>query len=305
MKKKRLFALLMAAALATTMTACGGSAGDASTGGASAEGSVETGDAGLGVISVVSREDGSGTRGAFVELTGVEQKDADGNKTDMTTEDAIITNKTDVMLSTVAGDPAAIGYVSLGSLNDNVKAVKIDGAEATSENVKSGAYKVSRPFNVATKGEPTGVAGDFMNFILSADGQAIVSDGYIAVDDAAAAFQTDGSSGKIVVGGSSSVSPLMEKLIEAYQKINAAAEIELQTSDSTSGMTGTIDGTFDIGMASRELKDEEAAELTGTAIALDGIAVIVNNENPIDELTTEQVMQIYTGEITDWADLTK
>lgn len=183
--------------------------------------------------------------------------------------------------------------------------MKIDGAEATPENVKSGTYKLSRPFNVATKGEPSGVAKDFMNFIMSADGQKIVSEDYIAIDDAAAAFQTDGSSGKIVVGGSSSVSPLMEKLAEAYQKINAAAEIEIQTQDSTSGMTGTIDGTYDIGMASRELKDEEAAELTGVAIALDGIAVIVNNENPVTELSTEQVMQIYTGEVTDWAGLTK
>ncbi|MBS6546058.1 MAG: substrate-binding domain-containing protein [Butyricicoccus pullicaecorum] len=301
MNKKRLFALLMAAALATTMTACGSK--DNGTNGS--EGSAAYGDAGLGEISVVSREDGSGTRGAFVELTGVEVKDADGNKTDMTTEDAIITNKTDVMLSTVASDPAAIGYVSLGSLNENVKAVKIDGAEATSENVKNGSYKLSRPFNIAVKGEPTGVAKDFMNFILSADGQEIVSDGYIAIDDGAAAFATDGSSGKIVVGGSSSVAPLMEKLIEAYQKINAAAEIELQSQDSTSGMTGTIDGTYDIGMASRELKDEEAAELTGTPIALDGIAVIVNNENAIEELSTEQVMKVYTGEVTDWSELSK
>ena len=301
MKKKRLFALLMAAALAATMTACGAKDTD-NQGGASAS---SGGNSSLGEISVVSREDGSGTRGAFIELTGVEAKDADGNKTDMTTEDAIITNKTDVMLSTVAGDPAAIGYVSLGSLNKNVKAVKIDGAEATPENVKSGTYKLSRPFNVATKGEPSGVAKDFMNFIMSADGQKIVSEDYIAIDDAAAAFQTDGSSGKIVVGGSSSVSPLMEKLAEAYQKINAAAEIEIQTQDSTSGMTGTIDGTYDIGMASRELKDEEAAELTGVAIALDGIAVIVNKENPVTELSTEQVMQIYTGEVTDWAGLTK
>lgn len=301
MKKKRLFALLMAAALAATMTACGAKDTD-NQGEASAS---SGGNSSLGEISVVSREDGSGTRGAFIELTGVEAKDANGNKTDMTTEDAIITNKTDVMLSTVAGDPAAIGYVSLGSLNKNVKAVKIDGAEATPENVKSGTYKLSRPFNVATKGEPSGVAKDFMNFIMSADGQKIVSEDYIAIDDAAAAFQTDGSSGKIVVGGSSSVSPLMEKLAEAYQKINAAAEIEIQTQDSTSGMTGTIDGTYDIGMASRELKDEEAAELTGVAIALDGIAVIVNNENPVTELSTQQVMQIYTGEVTDWAGLTK
>ncbi len=286
MNKKRLFALLMAAALATTMTACGSKDyGESSGSGASA-----AGDTGLGEISVVSREDGSGTRGAFVELTGVEVKDADGNKTDMTTEDAIITNKTDVMLSTVASDPAAIGYVSLGSLNENVKAVKIDGAEATSENVKNGSYKLSRPFNIAVKGEPTGVAKE---------------DGYIAIDDGAAAFATDGSSGKIVVGGSSSVAPLMEKLIEAYQKINAAAEIELQSQDSTSGMTGTIDGTYDIGMASRELKDEEAAELTGTPIALDGIAVIVNNENAVEELSTEQVMKVYTGEVTDWSELSK
>lgn len=296
--KKRIFAVLTATAIAAMMTAGCGSSNN------SADGSQTYGGASdLGMITVVSREDGSGTRGAFIELMGIEQKDADGNKTDMTTVDAMITNKTDVMLSTIAGDPAAIGYVSLGSLNDKVKALQIDGAEATAENVKNGTYKVSRPFNIATKGEPTGVAKDFINYILSADGQKVVSEDYISISDDAAAFETDGSSGKIVVGGSSSVYPLMEKLAEGYEAINAAAEVEVQSSDSTAGMSGAADGTFDIGMASRALKDEEAAELTGTVIANDGIAVIVNNENAITGLTSEQVQKIYTGEITDWSEI--
>ena len=295
MKTKRLLALLTAAAMMTSMAACGSASGNDS---GSAAGGEDP-------IAVISREDGSGTRGAFIELMGIEEKDADGNKTDMTTADAIITNNTEVMMSTVAGDPAAIGYVSLGSLGDQVKALTVDGAEATAENVKSGAYKVSRPFNIATKGEPTGVAKDFINFILSADGQKVVSEDYITVDDQAAAFQTDGSTGKLVIGGSSSVTPLMEKLVEAYEAINAGADIELQTSDSTSGMTGTIEGTYDIGMASRELKDEESAELNGIVIAMDGIAVIVNNENPITDLSAEQIGQIYKGEITDWSELSK
>ncbi|WP_122789504.1 substrate-binding domain-containing protein [Intestinibacillus sp. Marseille-P6563] len=300
MKTKKLFALLTAAAMLTAMTACGGNNDSASGSDAAASGGSD-----LGMISVVSREDGSGTRGAFIELMGVEEKDADGNKTDMTTADAIITNNTEVMMSTVAGDPASIGYVSLGSLNDQVKALTVDGAEATAENVKSGTYKVARPFNIATKGEPTGVAKDFINFILSADGQKIVSEDYITVDDQAAAFQTDGSTGKLVIGGSSSVTPLMEKLVEAYKAINAGAEIELQASDSTSGMTGTIEGTYDIGMASREMKEEELAELKGTVIAMDGIAVIVNNENPLTGLTSEQIGQIYKGEITDWSEVSE
>ncbi len=295
--KKRIFAVLTATAIAAMMTGCG-SSNNSADGSATYGGSSD-----LGMITVVSREDGSGTRGAFIELMGIEQKDADGNKTDMTTVDAMITNKTDVMLSTIAGDPAAIGYVSLGSLNDKVKALQIDGAEATAENVKNGTYKVSRPFNIATKGEPTGVAKDFINYILSADGQKVVSEDYISISDDAAAFETDGSSGKIVVGGSSSVYPLMEKLAEGYEAINAAAEVEVQSSDSTAGMSGAADGTFDIGMASRALKDEEAAELTGTVIANDGIAVIVNNENAITGLTSEQVQKIYTGEITDWSEI--
>ena len=261
--KKRIFAILTLAAITAMMAGCG-SSNDSGNG----SGSAAYGGSDLGMITVVSREDGSGTRGAFIELMGIEQKDADGNKTDMTTVDAMITNKTDVMLSTIAGDPAAIGYVSLGSLNDNVKALQIDGAEATAENVKSGTYKVARPFNIATKGEPTGVAKDFINYILSADGQKIVSEDYISISDDAADFETDGSSGKIVVGGSSSVFPLMEKLAEGYEAINGAAEIEVQSSDSTAGMSGAADGTFDIGMASRALKDDEAAQLTGTVIAM-------------------------------------
>lgn len=297
--KKRIFAILTATAITAMMAGCG-SSNDSGNGSSAADGGSD-----LGMITVVSREDGSGTRGAFIELMGIEQKDADGNKTDMTTVDAMITNKTDVMLSTIAGDPAAIGYVSLGSLNDNVKAkaLQIDGAEATPENVKNGTYKVARPFNIATKGEPTGVAKDFINYILSADGQKIVSEDYISISDDAAAFETDGSSGKIVVGGSSSVFPLMEKLAEGYEAINGAAEIEVQSSDSTAGMSGAADGTFDIGMASRALKDDEAAQLTGTVIANDGIAVIVNNENAISGLTSEQVQKIYTGEITDWSEV--
>ena len=252
-------------------------------------------------ISIVSREDGSGTRGAFIELFGIEEKQ-DDQKVDMTTEDAQITNNTSVMLTTVAKDDYAIGYVSLGSLDDSVKALKIDGAEATEENIKNGSYKVSRPFNIATKGDPTNeVAKDFIDYILSKDGQQVISDnGYISNDDAADYAKT-APSGKCVVGGSSSVSPVMEKLIEAYKKVNPNAEIELQTSDSTTGMTSTIEGSYDIGMASRELKDSEVSEgLKATVIATDGIAVIVNNNNPADELSSEQVKEIYTGSYTTW-----
>ena len=252
-------------------------------------------------IAVYSREDGSGTRGAFIELFGVEEKDESGEKVDNTTEEAIITNSTDVMLTSVAGDTYAIGYVSLGSLNDTVKAVKIDGAEATVENIKSGTYKIARPFNIATKGEVSEAAQDFINYIMSGDGQKVISDnGYIG-DDSAAAFESNGAEGKVVVGGSSSVSPVMEKLIEAYKAVNANVEIELQTSDSTTGMTGAADGTLDIGLASRELKDSETEEgLTATKIAMDGIAVIVNQENPVEDLSSDTVKGIFTGGTTTW-----
>ena len=296
--KKSVSLLLAGLMLCGALAGCGGNNNTAENTDSQTEQTSES--TGMsGAIHVVSREDGSGTRGAFVELTGVEDDNGDN-----TTVDAEIANRTDAVLTTVAGNEAAIGYVSLGSLNDTVKAVTVDGVEATVDNVKSGTYTLSRPFNIATKGEPTGVAKDFINFILSADGQAIVEEeNYIKVDDAAPAFTSDGSSGQIAVGGSSSVSPVMEKLIEAYQTVNPNAKIELQTSDSTSGMTGAMDGTFAIGMASRELNDEEAAQLTGTAIALDGIAVIVNTANTVENLTMDQIRSIYVGETTDWADV--
>ena len=255
-------------------------------------------------ISVYSREDGSGTRGAFIELFSVEEKDANGEKIDNTTEDATITNNTSVMMTGVAGDDYAIGYVSLGSLNDTVKALKIDGVEPTVENIKSDSYKVYRPFNIATKGEVSEAAQDFIEYILSAEGQQIVSDeGYITIDDAAPAFAGGQASGSVTVAGSSSVSPVMEKLAEAYMKLNGNVKIEIQTSDSTTGMTSAIDGVCDIGMVSRELKDTEAEKLTATVIAQDGIAVVVNNNNPIDNLTKDQVKSIYVGETTSWSEV--
>lgn len=256
-------------------------------------------------ITIVSREDGSGTRGAFIELFGI-QEEMDGEKVDMTTEEAQITNSTSVMMTTVAGDEYAIGYISLGSLDESVKALKIDGAEATAENVKSGDYKVSRPFNIATKKDlDNEVAKDFINYIMSAEGQKVVEDnGYIAVEGAEA-FEGTQPSGKAVVGGSSSVSPVMEKLAEAYKEVNPNAEIELQTTDSTTGMTSAIDGSYDIGMASRELKEEEIAELDAKVIATDGIAVIVNNDNPTEELSSDQVKSIYTGETYTWDEVTE
>ena len=211
------------------------------------------------------------------------------------------------MMTTVAADDYAIGYVSLGSLNDSVKAVKIDGAEATAENIKSGTYKVSRPFNIATKeGADNAVAKDFINFILSEEGQKVVADnGYISLDEAKP-YEGSAPEGKAVVGGSSSVAPVMEKLIEAYKTVNDKAEIELQSTDSTTGMTSAIDGSYDIGMASRELKDTETSEgLVPQVIATDGIAVIVNKNNTTDELSSDQVKSIYTGEALTWDEVVK
>ena len=260
-----------------------------------------------GDISILTREDGSGTRGAFIELMGIEVKNEDGEKEDMTTPDAGVTNSTEVMLSTVAGNPQAIGYVSLGSLNDTVKAVQIEGIDATAENVANGTYTVSRPFNIATLDTLSDSAKDFIGYILSAEGQAVIEEnGYIAIDKEAEPYSSSGATEKIVVGGSSSVSPVMEKLKEAYQAVNPDADIEIQTSDSTTGMNDAAAGTCDIGMASRELKEEElAAGLTNTVIANDGIAVIVNKENPISNLTKDQVMNIYTGNVTAWDDITE
>jgi phosphate transport system substrate-binding protein len=253
-------------------------------------------------ITVVSREDGSGTRGAFIELFGIEQKEADGTRKDLTTKEAVIANQTEVVLVSVAGDAGCIGYVSLGSLNDSVKAVDIDGAAATTDNVKSGMYSVSRPFIIATKGDPSGVAADFIGYILSAEGQAVVqSSHYIPLE--AAEWQSGQPSGKITVAGSSSVTPLMEKLTEAYAVVNPNAVIEIQMSDSSAGLTAAIDGACDIAMSSRDLKETEAAELTPVKIAIDGIAVVVNKDNPVSNLTKDQVKAIFTGETLQWSDV--
>ena len=260
-----------------------------------------------GEISVYSREDGSGTRGAFIELFGIEQKDDDGNKVDMTTDTAMITNSTAVMMTTVAGDEQGIGYISLGSVNDTVKALKIDDVEATVENVKAGTYKIVRPFNIITNGELDKldeVSADFVNYILSADGQKVIEDnGYIAAVDDAKPYEAAGVSGKVVAAGSSSVTPVMEKLAEAYKALNADTTVEVQQSDSSTGVSMAIEGTCNIGMASREIKDSEAEKgAVATVIARDGIAVIVCPDAPIDGLTTAQVRAIYTGEVETWED---
>ncbi|MEE1526311.1 MAG: substrate-binding domain-containing protein [Blautia sp.] len=316
MKKKMLAAILMGT-MVFGLAACGNESGndenankettnkevtnqEASSG--EAEKSTE---APKGEISVISREEGSGTRGAFIELFGIEEKDASGEKIDNTTEDAQVTNNTSVMMTSVAGNPQAIGYISLGSLDDSVKALKVDGAEATAENVKSDTYKIARPFNIATKEGVSETAQDFISYILSQEGQKIVEDnGYISVGDDAAAYAGTKPSGKIVIAGSSSITPVMEKLKEGYKEVNPNAEIEIQQSDSTTGMESTVNGICDIGMASRELKDSEIeAGLKGQEIALDGIAVIVNNKNSMSDITTDQVKDIYTGEITEWSDL--
>jgi len=255
-------------------------------------------------ISVISREEGSGTRGAFVELFGIEQKDADGNKVDYTTETAEITNSTSVMMQTVAGNEAAIGYISLGSLDDTIKALKVDGVEASIDNVKSGEYKVSRPFNIVVKEDLSDAAADFVNYIMSAEGQTIVEgEGYVS-QGSEGPFKGGKVKGEVTVSGSSSVTPVMQKLAEEYQKVNGNVTIRVQQSDSTTGVTDAINGISDIGMASRAVSDEETAQgVTGKAIALDGIAVIVNLNSTVEEITSASVLGIYTGEITTWADV--
>lgn len=302
MTKKITATALFGVLAVSAFAGCGGA-------GSSSNGSSDTGsdaakfDASK-TISVVTREEGSGTRDAFTELTGVLVKDGD-NKTDNTTTSAVTINSTEAVITNVKDNEAAIGYISLGSLNDTVKALKIGGVEATADNVKSGDYAVSRPFNIAYKGELSDVAQDFVDYIMSSDGQKIVSDnGYVTVSENAA-YSGKKPSGKISVAGSSSVSPVMEKLAEAYQKVNTNAKVEIQTSDSSAGMQSAMGGTCDIGMASRELKDEEKSALKVETIAKDGIAVIVNNANTCDDLTLDQVKSIYTGETTAWSDIIK
>ena len=306
--KKRVLSIVIAGIMSAALVGCGnsGSTQEATTAAGDAKTEVTGGSSSMeGEITVISREDGSGTRGAFIELFGVEEKNDAGEKVDNTVDYADITNSTQVMLTSVSGNEAAIGYVSLGALNDSVKALKIDGAEPTVENIKSGTYKISRPFNIATKGEVDELTQDFIDYILSSEGQKVVEDnGYISSVEAAKSYEGSKPSGSISVAGSSSVSPVMEKLIESYKQVNPNATVELQQSDSTTGMNSAIEGVCNIGMASRELKDsEKEAGLTSTVIATDGIAVIANNDNPIDGLTKDQVKDIYTGAITDWSEI--
>ena len=301
--KKKLIMIVMGAMLAfgaLALAGCSSSSTESEGSDAAEEAAEET--VPSGDISVYSREDGSGTRSAFVELMGIEQE-VDGEDVDLTVETATISNSTSVLMTAVAGDENGIGYISLGSLDDSVKAVVVDGVEATAENVKAGTYAVSRPFNIITGDDLSDVAQDFIDFILSADGQAVIEEeGYVAIDDAADAYEASGLSGKVVVAGSSSVTPVMEVLAETYEELNPDVTIEVQQSDSSTGVTMAQEGTADIGMASRDLKDEETG-VEATTIAMDGIAVIVNNASSVDELTSEQIMQIYTGEITTWEEI--
>lgn len=297
-KMKKMLAITMAVVMAAAaFTACGSDGG-------SNGGGEDAGQAGGQAIHVVSREEGSGTRGAFIELFGIEQKDANGDKADHTIETAEITNSTSVMMQTIAGNEAAIGYISLGSLNDSVKALKIDGAEATVDNVKSGDYKVSRPFNIVTKDGLSDAAKDFIAFIMSDEGQAVIEEeGYVS-QGSQGAFKGANVKGEVKISGSSSVTPVMEKLAEAYQAVNKDVTVSVQQSDSTTGITDAAEGISDIGMASRALTDEELASgVSAQAIALDGIAVIVNLNNDLTEITSDSVLKIYTGEITTWADV--
>lgn len=256
-------------------------------------------------VVLISREEGSGTRGAFVELFGIEMKNAEGKKVDFTSEEADITNSTEVMLTSVAGNKYAIGYVSLGSLNKTVKALKIEGVSPSVSSIKNGTYKISRPFNIVTK--QTGLsenASDFIRFILSSDGQAIVeANGYISATQNPAYIAT-GKKGKITVAGSSSVTPVMEKLAEAYEKLNPEIKIEVQMSDSTTGVNSALNGVCEIGMASRELKDSEKAKgALQIKIAIDGIAVIINKENPTESASIQSVKDLYIGTISKWGDV--
>ena len=292
MKHNVITASVLSAAMLASLAACG-----AAPASSAAAGAFDTAQA----IAVFTREDGSGTRGAFIELTGVEQKDADGKKVDRTTEAAAVQSSTNGVMTAVANDAAAIGYISLGSLNDTVKAVAVDGVKAGADTVKDGSYTLARPFNLVTNGDATDpVAVDFLAYCLSADGQALATDkGYIGSEGEA--FTSAQPAGKIVVGGSSSVAPLMEKLVEAYKTINPNAEIEHLTTDSTTGVSGALDGSYTIGLASRELKDSETeAGAKATVLAMDGIAVVVNPENPVEDLTVDQIQSIYVGEVTTW-----
>ena len=286
-RTSKLAAIFTSVALAATMLAsCGGSSDK---------------------ITVISREDGSGTRGAFIELTGIEEKDSNGNKTDNTKKDALICKSTDVVLTQVSGDKNAIGYISFGSLNDTVKALKVEGVEPSTATIESGDYKIVRPFNIAVKDGLSDAAQDFENYILSSDGQDIIEKaGYIKIDKSAAAYASNNASGKVVVSGSSSLTPVMEKLAESYQKANTNVTVDVQQSDSSTGIKDAINGTSDIGMASRDISDDELSQgIKSVTIAQDAIAVIVNKDNAVEDITMDEIKAIYTGSKTTWSDESK
>lgn len=286
-RTSKLAAIFTSVALAATMLAsCGGNSDK---------------------ITVISREDGSGTRGAFIELTGIEEKDSNGNKTDNTKKDALICKSTDVVLTQVSGDKNAIGYISFGSLNDTVKALKVEGVEPSTATIESGDYKIVRPFNIAVKDGLSDAAQDFENYILSSEGQDIIEKaGYIKIDKSAAAYSSNNASGKVVVSGSSSVTPVMEKLAEAYQKANTNVTVDVQQSDSSTGIKDAINGTSDIGMASRDISDDELSQgIKSVTIAQDAIAVIVNKDNAVEGITMDEIKAIYTGSKTTWSDESK
>ena len=285
-RTSKLAAIFTSVALAATMLAsCGGNSDK---------------------ITVISREDGSGTRGAFIELTGIEEKDSNGNKTDNTKKDALICKSTDVVLTQVSGDKNAIGYISFGSLNDTVKALKVEGVEPSTATIESGDYKIVRPFNIAVKDGLSDAAQDFENYILSSEGQDIIEKaGYIKIDKSAAAYSSNNASGKVVVSGSS-VTPVMEKLAEAYQKANTNVTVDVQQSDSSTGIKDAINGTSDIGMASRDISDDELSQgIKSVTIAQDAIAVIVNKDNAVEDITMDEIKAIYTGSKTTWSDESK
>ena len=300
MKKSRILSLILALAMVLSASVILSACGDKKSGDDS-----EKNDK----ISVISREEGSGTRGAFIELVGIEEKNDQGEKIDNTVDTAVITNSTSVAMTSVSEDKASIGYISLASLNDTVKALKIDGVEATVKNIQKGEYPIARNFNLVTGDNLSELGKDFINYILSTEGQKTVSEnGYIELTEAGKYEASDAvkEGGKITIGGSSSVTPLMEKLAEAYKKINPKVEVMVQQSDSTTGVTSAIDGSVDIGMASRDLKDTETSQgVKATVIAKDGIAVIVHKDSKQEELTLEQVKDIFTGKITKWSEIKK
>ncbi len=300
MKKSRILSLILALAMVLSASVVLSACGDE-----------KSGDDGEknDKISVISREEGSGTRGAFIELVGIEEKNEQGEKVDNTVDTAVITNSTSVAMTSVSEDKASIGYISLASLNDTVKALKIDGVEPTVKNIQKGEYPIARNFNLVTGDNLSELGKDFINYILSTEGQKTVAEnGYIELTEAGKYEASDAvkEGGKITVGGSSSVTPLMEKLAEAYKKVNPKVEVMVQQSDSTTGVTSAIDGSVDIGMASRDLKDTETDQgVKATVIAKDGIAVIVHKDSKQEELTLEQVKDIFTGKITKWSEIEK